>query len=81
MIFMTPEQEQDKAFLESQIAQCGPVIRQAKIMVRGWQAGGDKEPLKSNLSASVELLGSWQAVEDELKKQLAELQPSPPIVP
>lgn len=70
---MTPEQEQDKAFLEAQIAQCQPVIRQAKIMVKGWSAGGDKEPFKTNLANAVETLGAWQAVEENLKQQLAEL--------
>lgn len=74
---MSPEQEQDKAFIADQIASCQPIIRQAKIMVRGWTAGGDKEPFKTNLQAAVETLGSWQAVEDELKAQLAELNAEP----
>lgn len=72
---MTPEQEQDKYFLEARIAECRPVIRQAKMMQRGWIAGG--KSTEAQLNACTEQLASWLAVEEDLKKQLTELESTP----
>lgn len=70
---MTPEQEADKAFLEARIAECQPVIRQARIMQIGWAEGGDIEPFKTNLANVTALLGAWMATEKKWKSLLAEL--------
>jgi len=58
-------------FIEDQIAAVDPQIKQAKIMLIAWQAGG--ELFKENAEKTAAQLGSLTAVSDSLMAQLAEL--------
>lgn len=59
-------------FIEDQIEAVQPQIKQAKIMLIAWQAGG--ELFKENAEKTATQLGSLTAVSDSLKAQLEALK-------
>lgn len=73
---MTPEEiAADRKFIEEQIAGLAAPIRQHKILLRAYEAGG--EGVKEMRDKVAAVLGGQLAMEESLKADLAALPPPP----